>query len=422
MFFMYQGRLAAWAPPDVRLGPASLLGRPPTPGADEKIGRALLAAWELRRWEVAVNTPFHLRKTDEPAAVAGLLLVGGRAADLLALVAALGPGRRPVVHAAPGGFLVKLAGPPPSAFPGTIRLRALAADLFLPADAVVLALLPDEAAALVRERGLVFLPGGRVLGYAVGARWSRPAAGGASAAGPGVASAAGPAGACPERLREIVLDLPDDTPDAVLRPGGAAIGVEDPRPQAAGPLATVGGAAQFGLGRLLMGLGGLLRMKAIARLGAEMVGSAVEQAPRLSEAVLGRQEAALRALLREFREGDLERALRRACRWASRAAGAGSRLATPSSLSTSSCIRWASCWAASPAGRTSGWEAVARRRSWRWSTARRPRRRRPAATTAAPPSSTAGCCATTDRRRPCCRAAVSTMTPPFCTLTRLKTP
>jgi hypothetical protein len=46
MFFVGDGDLAAWAPPDVGMGPARLLGGPPTPGADEKIGRALLAAWE----------------------------------------------------------------------------------------------------------------------------------------------------------------------------------------------------------------------------------------------------------------------------------------------------------------------------------------------------------------------------------------
>jgi hypothetical protein len=46
MFFALGGQLAAWAPPDVRYGPASLLGAAPTPGADEQIGRALLDAWQ----------------------------------------------------------------------------------------------------------------------------------------------------------------------------------------------------------------------------------------------------------------------------------------------------------------------------------------------------------------------------------------
>ncbi len=46
MFFALGGQLAAWAPLDVRYGPAALLGAPATPGADEKIGRALLDAWQ----------------------------------------------------------------------------------------------------------------------------------------------------------------------------------------------------------------------------------------------------------------------------------------------------------------------------------------------------------------------------------------
>src|SRR5207248_6360372 len=44
--------------------------------------------------------------------------------------------------------------------PGAVRLRRLAADLFIPIDADLSpALLPDEAAALTRDRGLVVLPG-----------------------------------------------------------------------------------------------------------------------------------------------------------------------------------------------------------------------------------------------------------------------
>jgi tetratricopeptide (TPR) repeat protein len=42
------------------------------------------------------------------------------------------------------------------------------------------------------------------------------------------------------------------------------------------------------------------------------VAGALEQVPRLTESLLGKQEAALRALLREFRKGNQEKALRRA--------------------------------------------------------------------------------------------------------------
>src|SRR5262249_27400072 len=65
-------------------------------------------------------------------------------------------------------------------------------------------------------------------------------------------------------------------------------------------------------GRGLMWLGNALGMASLARLGARMLQDAVERVPRLTEGLLGRQEAALRALLKEFREGNLEKALRRA--------------------------------------------------------------------------------------------------------------
>jgi hypothetical protein len=46
MFFAFRQQIAAWMPDGTCCGPAALLGRPATPGAEETIGRALLAAWE----------------------------------------------------------------------------------------------------------------------------------------------------------------------------------------------------------------------------------------------------------------------------------------------------------------------------------------------------------------------------------------
>ena len=66
----------------------------------------------------------------------------------------------PSVHATADGLLVKLPQPLSTFVPGVIRLRQLSANLFLPVDGdLVPGLLPDEAEALVRKRGLVFLPG-----------------------------------------------------------------------------------------------------------------------------------------------------------------------------------------------------------------------------------------------------------------------
>jgi hypothetical protein len=48
-FFAYRLALAAWMPDGTCLGPTTLLGRSETPGAAEKIGQALQAAWERGR-------------------------------------------------------------------------------------------------------------------------------------------------------------------------------------------------------------------------------------------------------------------------------------------------------------------------------------------------------------------------------------
>ena len=64
--------------------------------------------------------------------------------------------------------------------------------------------------------------------------------------------------------------------------------------------------------QFLIGLASLLRIPGLARLAGNMARCAVEAIPRLSEKVLGDQEAALRELLRQLRSGDIEKALRRA--------------------------------------------------------------------------------------------------------------
>ena len=61
-------------------------------------------------------------------------------------------------------------------------------------------------------------------------------------------------------------------------------------------------------GRFLAALGSLLRSPGLAKLGAGLVARAVEQVPRLSEKVLGAQEAALRWLRRASRSSNAVRA------------------------------------------------------------------------------------------------------------------
>jgi tetratricopeptide (TPR) repeat protein len=234
-------------------------------------------------------------------------------ADLLAMIASLGADPWPTIYAVAGGYIVKPARPADVVAAPVIRLRALADNLFMPTGAELEpALLSDEAAGLVRSRGLVFLPGERVLGFdaaqtlgpaslisipsVVARDWRPPPQRPAYA----------------DQLRAIVLERPGEAVDAIVDSGGAGVGEEEPRPAAAGPLAGLAGSAQAALGRGLLRVANELNWRGLARFAAGLIGSAVNYVPRLSESLLGKQEAALRALLQEFREGNLERALRRA--------------------------------------------------------------------------------------------------------------
>ncbi|WP_197446988.1 tetratricopeptide repeat protein [Tautonia plasticadhaerens] len=198
--------------------------------------------------------------------------------------------------------------------PGTIRLRRLGRGLFVPVDAdLVPALLEDEVEGLTRGRGLVFLPGGTALRFDPDRPLPTSRLLGVDRADglPGWESPPeGPTRA--DRLVEVSLDLPGDDAEARLGAGGDDIATEETRPEDTGaPRRALGGAA-MGAGRGMMWLGRTLGMSGLSGMGARWIGSAMELAPRLGEALLGKQEGALRDLLREFREGDVERALRRA--------------------------------------------------------------------------------------------------------------
>jgi hypothetical protein len=110
-----------------------------------------------------MKVAFRLRRLPEPAPATALLVPGHRAEELLRLCVRLGHDPLPAVYPVADGFLVELPRPNAAAVPGALRLRNLASHLFLPVDAdLVPPLLPDEAAGLTGQRGLVFLPGGLV--------------------------------------------------------------------------------------------------------------------------------------------------------------------------------------------------------------------------------------------------------------------
>jgi tetratricopeptide (TPR) repeat protein len=281
-----------------------------------------------------MKVPYRLRRCADSGKVAALLFCSEDMGELLTLISALGVQLWPTIYPVEGGFVLKVESLLEGRYPGTIRLRALAPDLLLPVDAELApALFPDEAAGLVRERGLIFLPGGRILAYDP----RRPLAAETVLELPERCRLPWqPLPALPERavaLREVLLERPEDQAEQILQAGGEDIAVEPPRPAEAGPVSGVAGSVRASLGNFFLRLGNLLGWRGLAGLGAGMIARALELVPRLSEALLGKQEAALRDLLREFREGDQESALRRALPMAG-GPGRGSQEATNARLPT----------------------------------------------------------------------------------------
>ncbi len=276
-----------------------------------------------------MKVDFHLRRIVPIEPPCAVLLESDNVDDLLELTSKLALDRPPTIQRVDGGFLVQLgrgAEPPP----GPTRLRKLAENLYLPVDAeLVPALLDDEAQGLTRTRGLIFLPGNRILGFAlaeplplsslVQARFRRGLPWEAFPTRPDRA----------ERLVEITFEEPEASDDDLFDPRSdpIEIGTEAPlRPEESGPATTLAGRAAVGAGKGLIGLGAMLGIKALANLGAKWINRTVERVPRLTEAILGKQEGALRELLRQFREGDIDEALRHALPLG----GAGDRGGAPS--------------------------------------------------------------------------------------------
>jgi hypothetical protein len=260
-----------------------------------------------------MRVPFRLRRGPEAAPATALLLPSHRPEDLVVLCTRLGLDPLPLVYPVADGFLLKLRRPIKDSVGGVIRLRELAGNLFLPADAeLVPGLLEDEAAALVSRRGLVFLPGNRVLEFALDRPLSLASLVGVDRLERRSWTSLPVPPALAERITEIVQDLPDTGPDAILEAGGAGIGTDEPRPADSGLPSKMLGKAAFGIGKGMAWLGSALHLRGLARAGAKWMAGAMALVPRLSESLLGRQEAALRDLLREFRAGNVERALRHA--------------------------------------------------------------------------------------------------------------
>lgn len=261
-----------------------------------------------------MRVPFQLRRTAQAHAALAAVVPSRDPRILLDLCQQFGIDPTGRIFDVSGGYLLRLDTPTRRPMPGAIRLRAIVADLFIPVDAELTpALLDDEAEGLVRKQGMIFLPDGRALGFDP----ATPVALASLLTIPRLPER--PWRGLPQRpqladrIDEILLDRPEETPDSVLDAGDDhPIGTETPRPDEANPAATAAGRAAMSLGRAFAWMGRALGSGKLSELGARWIENAMRLAPRLSEDLLGRQAAAIHELLREFREGDIERALRRA--------------------------------------------------------------------------------------------------------------
>lgn len=275
-----------------------------------------------------MEVPFRLVRRDAPASAADAFLL--LTADTGALASAsVGLGPVPAVHAVRGGFLLVPAAAESRAVPGTIKLRRLAGDLFVPTDAnLIPALLPDEAIALTRDRGLVVLPGGTILAFEVApleiSQWLAPASVRRSEwkslpARPDRPNALTVIERPVPPVVAVIEMLGSGAPDGARplpgagEPGAKSGAVpDDARPAPGSALGRAVAGAGFATGGMLAWLGKQLGSNGLARLGGDLAKWALDRVPRLSEKLFGDQEAALREVLRQLQSGDVEKGLTRA--------------------------------------------------------------------------------------------------------------
>lgn len=263
-----------------------------------------------------MEVAFRLAAREAPARADALYVPG----DLRAMASRLGDAW-PEVFAVAGGFLVVPRESPKRPIPGTIPLRRIAGDLFVPADAdLIPGLRPDEAVGLTRTRGWLVLADG-VHGFEPASPIPESAMFSLGPIRRDAWEPFPPRPATVDRLHAIrrpedesgvVAILESGSPtDANPLTGNGSI-PEDARPAGGSLGSRASAGAKLAAGQFLNWLGRSLGAAGLAAAGANLARRALEQVPRLSERVLGEQEAALRELLRQFRAGDIERALRRA--------------------------------------------------------------------------------------------------------------
>lgn len=260
-----------------------------------------------------MHVPFHLNRRAESERASALLLFSHDSRELLAICAELAYDPLPDFYASADGFLIVVDTPTSRSFPNSLRLRREVEFLFVPVDAdLAPQLQSDEAEALVRDRGLVILPGGRCLGFDRNSPLETTQLLRVEPVRREGWEPMPQPRQLTDAIRSIRLELPFDDVESALGPGGEGIGSEDPRPAAAGAGKTAANQARMNLGQMLAALGNALGIGKLKRAGQRMIEQAVDAVPRLGEKVFGNQEAALRDLLKKFREGKIDDALKRA--------------------------------------------------------------------------------------------------------------
>jgi len=292
---------------------------------------------------MTIRVPFQLRRRGCSEPAVALLVPTRDPVELFAICAGLGLDPSRSIFDVAGGFLLQLDRPATGPMPGAIRLRELTTAFYIPADAELIpGLLDDEAAGMVRDWGLVFLPGGRTLLFDRHAPVEmrellraepRPRRDWSSLPEPERLA---------DQVDQIMLDLPQQSPEALYRElkqefqrpcSRAKRSKRQDEDRSAGAAETAGDCPPDTDGAAAENAGRPGQAGARGEAGAGPAGNALpnvrkfvdklEDLARKSIQVLANlkekaqwewvdHSALVRKLVREFREGDPARALRRA--------------------------------------------------------------------------------------------------------------
>ncbi len=245
-------------------------------------------------------------------------LDGAKLGHALAFFAA---SNAPQVFRVRGGYLLIPMQPDERPIAGFMRLRCIADHFYIPVDSELSpAILPDEFPGITGKQGLLLLPT-ECLAYDPAspvplADWFRLPILNKSSwnAFPRLPY-------LPDSLRLIERPMPPGAVAEILRDGepeghhplGSKNGIaEEARPPSAGTFKKVAAGAALGAASALMWIGKQFGWSGLAKAASKIAGKAVAAVPRMSERIIGEQEAALRELLRQLQSGDVEKAMKRA--------------------------------------------------------------------------------------------------------------